>query len=340
MKRRRLGFLLLLTGCGTLASPAGGDQELPNAHAGPFRLLRSSELDSTITSYLAPYVARNERQHYRSPAPLDIDGDASTLPIWLYAVAGPGNDSRIVRFFAHDGRSLDRVPEVVLEASEDWEGGRVSSPSALRVAEEVWLYYAGADGIGVAKSHDGRVFVKERAPILTGLLGCGGSSSDKAPTDVSVLRLPDGSFRLFFSTGEAICEAASMDGLVFGFEGAVLRASHGAGEFDSASLSHPFALTTTSPEGRLIVRVYYTGWDEKGATAIGMAARYGSGGPLVRALSPVLATDLGARDPAVLPFAGFTLLYFSAHTDPKSPALAAAVAPANLDLEARPLRHP
>lgn len=334
MRRRILALGLLATSCGTLASPAGGDRDLPNANAGPFRLLKQSELDSNVDGYSAPFIAKSERHRYRSPSPLDIDEDPSTLPIWLYAVSGEDYESRIVRFFAHDGRSLERAPEVVLEASEPWEGGRVFSPSALRVGGEIWLYYVGAEGVGLAKSKDGRAFVKEEGPIRKDALGCGGTGV--IPNDISVIRLPTGGFRMFFSIGEGICEAISSDGIEFHptRDRLVLRTSDEPDDFDFVSA--PFAWATTSPEGRLVVRVYYTGESAEGATSIGMAARFGEDGPLHRALSPVLRAE-SPDDAAVLPFEGFTLLYFTAQSGSKDapPALAAAVAPADIALEAR-----
>lgn len=345
MTRTVILLALAVTSCGTIASPAGGDVDLPNAKAGPFRLLRSGELDPSQSGPPAPFLARSEQHRYRDPSALDIDGDPSTLPIWLYAVRGDDDASSIVRFSAEDGRSVARVPETVLEASEDWEGGWVAAPSALRVSGEVWLYYASAGGIGLAKSKDGKAFVKEPKAVIADSLGCGRAHAPTAaPSEASVIRLPDGSFRMFFSVGDSICETSSEDGVRWRFAGdygLVLRfTSPLPGDddpFDSASIAHPFATTALSPEGRLIVRVYYVGRDTKGAQAIGLAARYGGDGPLVRAKVPVLRSDLLPGKPSVLAFDDFSLLYFTqqAGDSPSYPALAAAVAPATLSLRDR-----
>lgn len=341
MRTRALLFSLTLVGCGMLGSPSAGDGELPNAQAGPFRLLRSGELDREVTSSVAPYLAKSDQQRYRSPFPLDIDGDPSTLASSLYATAGEEASSRIVRFSTGDGRSLSRIPEVVLEATLDWEGGFVASPSALRVGEETWLYYEAEGGVGLARSTDGESFVKESSAVLVDALGCGGASPSERPGKPSVIRLPDGSFRLFFALAGALCEARSSDGIGWSLtegDGVILRAPADPEAFDT-SLAHPFALLARTAEGRVVTRVYYTGTDGEGATAIGLAARFGTEGPLVRASSPVLKSDRGAREPAVLAFDDFSLLFVTQAAGSTEalayPALAGAVAPANLGLDGR-----
>lgn len=346
MRARDILIPLMLIGCGTIGSPAGGDGDLPNANAGPFRLLRGEEIDRKTSGAPAPYLARSERERYRSPSPLDIDGDPETLAIWLYAAAGDDEASRIVRFSAEDGRSVDRTPETVLEASEPWERGRVFAPSALRARGKIWLFYAAQGGVGLAKSRDGRSFIKEAGPVLTDNLGCGGVV-DIAPRDASLMVLPDGEFRLYFSQERHLCEAKSTDGANWQLvesppegKGVVLRVNEEPDAFDAASVSQPSASFALSPEGRLIVRIYYTGTDRHGRSAIGMAARYGLDGPFSRATSPVLRTELAVEGAAALAFEGFTLLYFTDRAGKSEaldyPAIAGAVAPASLSLGRAP----
>ncbi len=57
--------------------------------------------------------------------------------------------------------------------------------------------------------------------------------------------------------------------------------------FDDASVDDPFVVTRTTPAGRFVVQVLYTGHDKDGVTAIGLAARYGDEGPLDRQSLPV-----------------------------------------------------
>ena len=70
---------------------------------------------------------------------------------------------------ALDGRSFDRLVQPVLTAAEPWENGTVGAPSVLQVGDEVWLYYAGGGGIGMAKSQDGVSFTRAGAgpPVKT-----------------------------------------------------------------------------------------------------------------------------------------------------------------------------
>lgn len=344
-------LVAIALGCATLATPGAVDVELPNAKAGPFRVLRSGELDDATTTHVAPYLASNSTLLYRDPAPLDLDGDPATLAIAVYAVAGEPSSSRIVRFSADDGRSLDKAPAPVLEATEPWEGGHVGAPVALSVGGETWLYYDAAGGIGLARSSDGVAFTKQSAPVFADGLGCGGATS--VPGDPAVVRDAGGTFRLFWAPSGAgvLCEAVSDDGVTFRLppgDGVVLRTSTapaapadgGADEpFDDAELASPFAVVSATAEGRPVLRVYYAGRNRAGVWALGMAARFGADGPLERATAPVLANTLQPRTPAVVPFRDFTLLYFTEYagaTDAlRYPALTGGVAPATVDLTVR-----
>lgn len=335
MKRLAFAFVTLLAGCGTLASPAEDDGTLPNAHAGPFRPLRPGEIDSTVTGQSAPYIARRERHRFRSPAPLDVDGDPGTLPIWLYALAGEEDSTNIVRFTAEDGRSLSRDFEVVVDAPAE---GEMRSPSVVRVDDEVWLYYGTPSGIVVRTSRDGLSFTDPTPVFVRGWV-CESATADVTPSDFGVTRMPSGRFHMFVAQGDRICEAVSPDGREFRAtvdDGVVFRSSDlpfadGLG-LGPIRLAHPFAMTATSAEGRLVVRVYFTGEGDGGESFIGLAARYGEGGKLVSAVAPVLRGEGSPREAAVLGFAEFGLIYFTldAGGGTPFPALAAGVAPATV----------
>jgi len=334
MTKKVLALLVLIAGCGTLASPAEDDGVLPNAKAGPFRPLRADEIDTSITGHPAPFLARRERNRFRSPAPFDIDGDPGTLPIWLYAVEDEDDAPRIVRFTAEDGRSLARDFEVVVERPE--EGG-VHSPSVVRDGDEVVLYYATAAGRFVARSRDGLSFT-DVTTVVVGGLACDTSPSDMTSRDFAVAALPSGGFRLFVARGDSICEAASEDGIEFhpvGADGTVFRSADlpfaERMGFGRVSLAHPFATTATTAEGRLVVRVYFTGQGEGGESFLGLAARYGEDGDLVSAVAPVLGGEGAPREAAVLGFGDFALLYFTRDAG-SFPAIAAGVAPATVRL--------
>ncbi len=107
--------------------------------------------------------------------------------------------------------------------------------------------------------------------------------------------------------------------------------------FDSASVGEPFAVQSTSPLGRQLTLVYYTGTNRLGRTAVGMAAREGDAGPLTRNPAPVL-TRYDARGPAVLRFGEVTMLYAAGRDSEVAKTwksvIVGAVAPADRTLPA------
>jgi hypothetical protein len=146
---RHLALLpaLLLPACATLPEPTGGDEGLPNAGAGPFRLLVSGEVGN---QRVAPNVLNDSRGYARDIAVIDLDGKPDTYDVAGFVAAAvkqngkdPTRDtptSTIVRYGAVDGRSFDRSATVVLTADADWEGGVMGAPAVVRVGDELRLY--------------------------------------------------------------------------------------------------------------------------------------------------------------------------------------------------------
>jgi hypothetical protein len=283
--------------------------------------------------------------------------------VLLYAVARVGGHDVIVRTRADDARSFfgsaadnetaahpAHSPAVVLVADRAWEGADIGGPSALRVGSGVWLYYAGAGGIGLARSSDGLTFVKTGPPVLGPDARVAWERT--APRAPSVARMPDGSWRMFYAAGQSIGEAASADGVAWARVDADPQTaamdpvlSPGA-SFDAGQVDDPGVLPRVTPAGRLEVRVLYTGYDARpnagspGAartSAIGFAARYGDAGPLVRQPVPVYAVGAHEAAPALFEYAGGAILYVQQDetaVDPSHPypAIAAAVAPVSVTL--------
>ena len=332
-----------LGACATQPEEGGGDQNLPNAGAGPFRELRLGEVGHARS---APNVLFDDDTFPRDPAVVDLDGDPATFEVAGYFAAAPEGSppsaptTSIVRHGALDGRSFDRSPEVVLEAVEAWEGGFVGAPSVLWFQGELWMYYAAAGGIGVARSADGFVFTREAAPVLGP--EAAGWEAGAIPRSPGVALVWDGSLRMFYEvpgegTGSRIGEARSDDGVVWTRvgDGPALEPSGGAADvFDGASVGAPFPVTAMSATGEQILRVYYEAASQSGRGAIGLAARFG--GPLERALSPVFGAGsaLGAREPCVVAFNGFSLIFATQRVDSgeEDLAVAAGVAPATAPL--------
>ncbi|WP_437900932.1 hypothetical protein [Sorangium sp. So ce124] len=356
----------MFAACATLPSE-GGEGSLPNAHAGPFREIAGEELGNART---APHVMEDDERFARDASVVDLDGDPSTLAAagFFAATLHPEDappdplapPNAVVRYDAADGRSFERSSVTVLAPELPWEGGTVAAPSAVLVRGEIWLYYAAAGGIGLARSADGLAFTREPAPVLAPAADGDGWERGAIPRSPGVVRLPDGSLRMFYEVaGEAgasfLGEARSDDGLAWervgggpalepasivgagAPEGAGAPAAEGE-PFDSAAVSDPAPALAVSATGRPLLRVYYAGRDSAGRSAIGLAARLGHDGPLERAVAPVFGASsaLSPRAPAVAVYPGFSLLFVTQAAGTRDgqgyPVVAAGVAPADAAL--------
>lgn len=345
------GVALVLGGCATLAEGGGGDEGLPNASAGPFRKLAEGELGNSRS---APNALLDKDTFPRDPAVVDLDGDPATLAVAGYfAASAEGQPATsppraILRHGALDARSFDRSGDVVLEPSEPWEGDSIGAPSALRVGDEIWVYYTAAGGIGLARSADGLSFTREPGPVLAP--DTEGWEQGGVPASPGVARLWDGSFRMFYevpagggggaTAGARIGEARSDDGIAWTRVGdgpalapapAVPGTSEADLPFDGASVGSPFPVTAISAAGERILRVYYGARSQSGLASVGLAARFGADAPLERAVSPVFGagSSLEAREPCVVIYGGFSLLFATQRADigEDDLAVAAGVAP-------------
>jgi hypothetical protein len=351
-----LAPVLALVSCATIPEPGGGGENLPNAGAGPFRpLVRTDEVNELGNLRSAPNALDDDQSFARDPAVLDLDGDPRTFGVAGYvavAVAQGGEDPKkddptraILRFTAVDGRSFDRSSETVLVPEAAWEGGVIGQPAVIQVGGEVFLYYAAAGGIGLAKSPDGRSFTREPEPVLAP--SAASWEQGAVPSSPGVVRLPDGTFRMFYEVARAedrsaIGEASSPDGRVWTRLGAAPalepRGLGDGGEepYDAVSVGAPFPLLATSAEGRSILRLYYGARARTGPRVVALAARYGDDGPFSRADSPVFGTGkpLGPTEPCVVAFEGFSLLFVTqqASNTLARPAVAVGLAPATAAL--------
>lgn len=350
MRALLLAALLALSACATLPESAGGQTGIPNADAGPFRALVSAEIGG---ARIAPNGLEDDNDYGRDPAILRADDDPSSMAVFGYVAAAAGESaapttptSTIARYGATDGRTFDFSDLVVLEADQPWEGGLMAAPAVLRAGGEILLYYAGAGGIGLAKSADGMTFTKVQGPVLTP--DPSGWEHGAVPASPGVVELDDGTFRMFYEVAvaigeDAIGEASSPDGVSWTRLGSGPALAPSAGDahaatlpYDGASVGSPFPMLATSAEGRAILRVYYGATDGSGVRTIGLAARYGTDGALQRAETPVFGSSstLAPREPCVVGFGDVALLYVteSSGTTDTTPAVAEGVAPATATL--------
>jgi hypothetical protein len=352
----------LITACATIGSDGQGNLNLPTSGVGPFRKLGNDEEHG-----IPPYVLDDPTALFHEPCALALDADHHSTRVALYAVARSQGHDAIVRTHADDARSFfggsgdvaGRSPAVVMRADQAWEGTDLSGPSVLRVGDKINMYYAANGAVGLAESSDGVQFTKRSSPVFTRPEGV------SAP---SVARLPDGRFRMLYTSGNAIYEAASTDGVTWTMQDALpqtpamdpvlsaapVRTDLAPGErppFDTLAVTDPLLLVEVTPAGRLHMRVLYTGLasTEAGApsSAIGFAARYGDAGPLSRNPLAVLSLDKHEAAPAYFSWLDGDpsgdvitenrfMLYV--HMDQKGtasvayPAIAAAFAPVSITL--------
>jgi hypothetical protein len=366
---RLCGFLLSLS-CGTLGTPGGVPAGLPSSGVGPFRPLQEGELTPEA---LVPYVFSDQTADYREPSVVGTSSDPSSTEVWMYVVAHVGGVDVLVRTRADDARSFygdvadnsggaPPTPPVVLSASETWEGGatgNLGGPSALMVSGQLWLYYAATGGIGLAQSSDGLTFMKQSAPVLTP--DASATWETTTPHAPSVAVFPDGTWHMMYGAGVSIGEATSPDGItwtrvagnpIFVPSPTVDPSTLPPGDvppFDEGQVDDPMLAPQTTVDGRLQVRVLYTGYGSlpgtKGrASAIGFAARFGDSGLLTSQPDPVYTVSLHENAPAFFEWNGGSLVYVSEDNTTISttmpfPSIAAGYAPATNTLPA-PLPFP
>ncbi|MEZ4293705.1 MAG: hypothetical protein R3B70_01925 [Polyangiaceae bacterium] len=335
-----MGLLLVGSGCATLAGAATGDRDLPNAEAGPFRELKKGELGLSLVT---PNAADDTKTLSRDVSVIDLDGDPATFAIAGYFAASANGAEvdeptiEIRRTVAEDARSFDRQREVVLQVSEAWEEGTIGGRARSRDGE-VWLFYAGGQGIGLATSGDGVAFSKHAGGPVLGVASEGWDAG-AVPKSPSVVELPGGELAMFYEVTlgdgkSAIGEARSGDGVSWERVGEGPRITPGpAGEeaYDDARVGGPCAVAAVTELGRDVLRLYYSAESSAGKRTIGLAARF-EDEAFERAASPVFGagSSRGPSEPSVIAFDGFTMIFATqsrSNTD-ESPAVAGGVAPA------------
>ena len=358
-KKTARGLLLLsaMCGCATLASQGEGDFDLASTHSGPFRSLkraRSCDENDVCTGVdELPQGAADGIPKYpgsprsRSPSVLVRGrGGASAAPVAtedlrvvLYAARDldPG-PARIVRMESPTARNFDAADVAeVLTADQQFEGESMGDPWAMQVGNEVWLYYAirpnGKAGQvpGIARAHStdglvGRAFAKDTAPALgfaADAAGLDRTWESEPPRAPSVIRLDDGSFRMFYASGNAIGEATSIDGVSFTrlAGNPVIEPSAPVDPstlpdgvkppFDDLAVDDPCVDRVTSEAGRIVYHVMYTGRDRRDGYAIGFAGRYGDRGKFDRHAGSVFGQKSHGNAPAMARFPSFSLLFMN-----------------------------
>jgi hypothetical protein len=341
--RAALGAVAALAAasCATLADGHAGLDDPPSARVGPFRLLVPGEIGA---NHPAPFAMNDGHAFWRDASVVRTAASGFDVDAFFAGVAeGAGPDDatdRIARFHAVDGRSFPASGDIVLTATEDWEGGHVGAPSAVVVNGSAWLFYEGANGIGVAKVDASGAFAPRSEPVLSA--SSVAWSGGVAPRSPGVVVLRDGSLRMFFEldtgAGPVIGEARSIDGETWEAigDGPVL-ARGPAGAPDALGVATPAPVLATSEQGRDIVDVYYTALGANGPV-VGLASRFvlDGAGALERSPSIMLGPSaaLAVREPCAVRFDAFTLLFATENASKTStdPAVVVGLAPATEEL--------
>jgi hypothetical protein len=253
----------VLAGCGTLASPGGGEADLPNNRTGPFRELTSAETGSQRCSAYDSAGSFDEPSAIRLP-----DGRVA-----VYGTRTRMGRRTIARTVLTGLATQTEEPADVLTATLPWQGMAVSSPEVTAVnGGYVMAYATGSGALGVARSTDGVTWQPLPSPALEMDAAMGEETALRAPT---IVALANGGLVLAYASGSAIwlARTSAADGRFVRVDGdpstprrdpvlgATGRSSPlgdaGVG-FESGAVDDPSLTVETTATGRTIWRMYYT----------------------------------------------------------------------------------
>ncbi len=158
----RVAFVVLcMAGCGTIGGPGGGDNNLPNSGAGPFKPIEAEPGDR-----LNAPIALEEAADLDDPCVL-VRGDA--LGAWITATRE--GKARIEHSDADQLREGFGPLLVDVEATFDWEQGEVRHASIIdrtTASEPMRMVYEAGGAVGFAVTPDGigHAWQKNPLPIL------------------------------------------------------------------------------------------------------------------------------------------------------------------------------
>ena len=308
---RRIGLLLLMSGCGIgfADDASGGKNDLPTVGAGPFKKLPFDE----NTPADEPWLATERTLDFTEPAIVARAGGGFVYFVTRELPDPPIGDSQIVRGAIADPTQLpDEPPVPVLTADQPWEQGHVAAPSLIDLGDgHLLVYYEGGTNpaqLGRAESTDGGVtWQKSAAPLLDNAL---------LPSVAN-----DGALWLAVFVRPGLPElwiARSDDGLTWVADTQpILQPSGLADSFERLALSSPHLAWLEESTGRGHWALWYGGLEDvpdpgdAPRYAIGYAASFdGMDWDRLAGARPVLSAPAGA--PAVLVEGARATLLFDA----------------------------
>ncbi len=294
-------LLLLLSGCGLgwIGSEDDRTAGLPTSGAGPYKRLEPDDL----TPASEPRFLNDTRADVEDPSML---AGGAGLRVWFTRRTDDPVVSEVHYLEARSAHQLPSVgPMAVLDATETWEEGVVSSPSVTKdpTGQLVMFYEGGVamPSIGRAVSSDGVSWTKDGDPLLVGAT---------SPSAVFV----NGETWLFVTRpNELGIWRAVDDGTGFDFdpEPVILPRPDETDAFDQLAVFDPFALAVPTLEpGVTRVHLWFAGTsDDPPATSIGYAATFdGLDWQRFGGLKPMLSAD--ASGPTVILQAAGGLMLF------------------------------
>jgi predicted GH43/DUF377 family glycosyl hydrolase len=265
MKR---GVLLVLAalagsaGCGRYA-----EFRLPEAGAG------AGERRWTWTAENNPQIARGDQVDVLNPVVVEHAGQ-----YWNFYSAFDGKTWHTALATSADGKGWTKVSGKVLSPDPaTWEGNYIAANGdVVRVKDEFWMWYqAGPMGktrIGLAKSKDGRTWVKHPEPVLE--QGPRGAWDEISLGDADVYE--SGGVLYLFYLGEdrarrqRLGVARSTDGIRWEkLRGNPVLELGKPGEFDEQGLGEPNVWRPGAGKGEYWM--LYTGRDRKEIRRMGLA---------------------------------------------------------------------
>ncbi len=294
-------LLLLLPACGLgwIGSEDDRTAGLPTAGAGPYKRLEPDDL----TPASEPRFLNDTRADVEDPSMLS--GGAG-LRVWFTRRTDDPVVSEVHYLEAPSAHQLPTVgPMAVLDATETWEEGVVSSPSVTEDSTgALVMFYEGGvamPSIGRAVSIDGVSWTRDGDPLLVGAT---------SPSAVFV----GGETWLFVTRPNEIGIWRAVDsGSGFDFDPApvLLPRPDETEAFDQLAVFDPFALAVPTLEpGVTRVHLWFAGSSEDPpATSIGYAATF-DGLDWLRfgGLKPMLSAD-AAGPTVILEAAGGLMLF-------------------------------
>lgn len=309
-------ILAVFCACGTIAEGDGGGDNLPSRRIVPFDKVTSDDEESDL-----PIVLSDETLSFDEPCAVVNSGQ-----IEVFYQASDETTASIRRAFSTTGLELTNSSEILV-AELDWEEGWVGAPSVLMSGGQYFLFYVGGvtdPAIGLARSSDGNTWTRETEPVFEADAG----ERIFSPSVVSF----GGQWVMFFARAQddpetdplptVIDRADSPDGLSWTRQGTVLDLGSGCtndeGEeircWDTGWVGAPGVRVSTSPAGRTLVDIWYTGAIVSNSD-IGFAGSYDGRTFFRYALNPVIEGSGRESAASVIDFGDSLLMYYGDRRD-------------------------